>query len=666
MTLIIEVGTMRKFLSIVLVLAVIGAAGYGFWYYKSGRLGLLGIVSLEKSAEQLEAEALEAPASELATKADFEALADSLSGLATISYDGFGETGATGVTIAIAAYEDAGITIDELSLYGLDLAGIENALDGGDWDELRIADRVDAKGVESFGLELLAGTLVEQFMGEAPVEETPDMEIMLPEGVDIDTMDEALPEEVMTDSMDDTVDEMAEMGADMGDVAEQGTPLPFTIKDYSFSADRMVMDGFTVYPMASHDLESPWGYAALFADFYRASAFDLTATWNMTGAFDMDIEGMSIVSDVKMDFIGEKGWHRGDLDLAVLSGMVTTMSQQFDPELEPLTSKTEVAYYGLAEFGLSGLLEHVAAGALPPTTETDILSLGKWYTEGQSEFANGQLISTTESSVVDLSSFHWLIPTHIGVDVEGLSYKVPALTEYLVTTMNMGGEGLAPEQQAMIDAGLQIVEDHDLSEPTIDLDLSLSWDPENGETAYDLDGLLRGEMAKLVDLDLVLPTYADLVAAPRDETTGMVDMEALGPIFAGNSALAYGELALEDFGLIEKLFSMVIDGAKLMPADQMPQASMIAAQTPEGLRQMISGYMRAAATQVSAQFPPAQGYILAFADFIAEGGTLRITVAPAEPLTAAGMQALASDPNTTPQSMVDTIGLDITQEGATE
>ena len=41
-------------------------------------------------------------------------------------------------------------------------------------------------------------------------------------------------------------------------------------------------------------------------------------------------------------------------------------------------------------------------------------------------------------------------------------------------------------------------------------------------------------------------------------------------------------------------------------------------------------------------------------------------MAPAEPLTAAGMQALASDPNTTPQSMVDTIGLDITQEGATE
>ncbi|RFB04063.1 hypothetical protein [Parvularcula marina] len=643
---------MRHLFSGFLAIAIIAMVGVGLWQKNGGEFELpsIGEASLTKQAANIEKAATKAVDAEAAGEAELRRVADAVSGMFATSFGGFTEGAATDVKITIAGFPDAGLSIDELSLYGADADAIESVVNGGEWTELRIADRIDAKGIELFGLNEVVELFTMQMMGLGPAETEESYALAESQAEAIEEMEE------LTDG---------DLDLEMAD--EPSSDAPFTINEYKFAIDRLVIDGMTLYPLSgsAEDDGSPMAIVAKVADIYRASSYECSAVWNMVGQFDFETPEIAMDIEFSSGFSGATGWMRGDLENTVATDIAMEMTQHilFLGDDGITNSSQTVKANGWRDMKLATLLGYLADGALPPMTETDVLSLGVLNIEGQVDKSNGEIISTMDSLTLDLSSFHWLMPTAVGVEVDGLMYDVPVLLDSLLSTMSMGTGGLDEEEQALYDQVIAIVEEQGLTKPVVDLDLALSWNPEDGATAYDVDATLREGMRKVVDVDVVLPNYERISTAVMQED-GSQDWSAVEGLFEEDLAFGGFYLSLEDIGLLEDIFAMVPKFAALIPAEDNPQAGMIAAQSPEALRQMISGLMRAGATQVASEFPPAVGYVNAIADFVAEGGTLVVAVQPpAAPLKMDDIEALVSAPDATPDSIVEGLGVRVEQSG---
>lgn len=660
---------MRQTFFALIVIAIIGAVGY-YGFYKNG-FEMGGAMSLDKQAAKIEKVVSTPLESTAASEADLRRMAELLSDKVTMTIGGYAEGKATDVKITLVKLPETGLSMAELTMYGTDLEAVEAAMSGNEWSELRIADRIEASGIEVFGVD----TVVEGFMGKIMGD------IMASEPMMDDYAD--MIEEDLSDMAGDLMDEeMSEMEADasemagdviaetedmMAEVAETETSvpaLPFEISKYDFSASRMVVDGLTLYPLSGmgKDIEGPMGIVAKVSDLMRAYSYEQSAVWDMTIDIDYAAEEVfSMTLGIDMDFAGDTGLNRGDVENSVVLGMAMNMYQKIDPgygDVIETTSETIIDAQGYKDIRLSSLLGYLADGQLPPTTETDVVSLGTWRIEGQSDKGNGELMSYIGVQEVDFSNFHWLIPASISAEVEDYNLHVEPFVNYMMTSAGMNPADLDEETKSMFDQGMTILQEQGLEKLTMDMSMAMSWDPESGSTGVDMDSDIHGGMQKVIDLDLILPTYAAMLEAQQNEM-GFVEPSSLAPIFASSSAFSGLTITADDDGLLEALFATTIAVANSDLMADNPQAGMIANQTPEGLRQMAAGLMRAGATQVATQFPPAVDYINAVAGFIADGGVLTISAQPTEPL---GIMQFQTFGDLGPQEMVDTLGLTVTHE----
>ena len=113
---------------------------------------------------------------------------------------------------------------------------------------------------------------------------------------------------------------------------------------------------------------------------------------------------------------------------------------------------------------------------------------------------------------------------------------------------------------------------------------------------------------------------------------------------------------------IDKLLALIIDFAKITPDNQ--QAAFLGNATPLQLRQIMAGGVSLGGATIAEKFPPALDYLDAIADFITDGGKLKIDLEARSPLTAQDIDNLSQDIAADPDKFEDSFKLNVVHETA--
>lgn len=615
--------------------------------------------TLTAQAEILARDTEEPVGADPATADDMAALAEALAPVAVIQFGGFDGTTATDVTVAPAIFPDAGVRMAALDVYGADIEALTAAIDGGDWEALFIAERIEARDVVLFGAADVLDDLMSTMAPPAP-------EVMaLAEDADAETTEDAgngAGETILPSDEPLTDEDTAVAEDEVTDDAMVG------FRTMDVTAEKIVLDGLTVFnagPPPAEDAGEAWGMVAKIADWQRRMAFDrlgiVAARSDVAYTMDLGYATMTTHTVSKTDFLGYHGVYRGDLDVHVSRGMAATTTNEWQGEYAPddETMTIELAASGIENVRLADLFAILATGTLPTKDETDILSLGRWRTDDARILRNGAEIYGVGSADLDLTSFHWLVPDDVGLSLDGLFVDIESIWGQAEADF---AEFLDDETITGIESALRILRAHDLARPTGSYSLAVDWSAETGETSLASQSTLNSYGTETQRIDGVLPSFDAMVEAAED---GAGDMDAVGEALGAEAmeslALTRFEYALADDGGLDNLASMAIEVAKSVDPEQFPQAEGVAQQTPEALRTMVAGLARLGASQAGLAdiLPQSPAFVAAVADYVTEGGTLTILLDPEDPITPAAIQGLDMSSETAPADLVDRIGLSV-------
>ncbi len=624
---------MRK-VGAALALLVLVAAGAGAYFYYKGAPAAHAGAEAEDRLARLEALGAAPPASAPAGAEDWRAFADAIAGVASVEFGSVDGVVAREVVVTLAGEDAVGVRIDELRAWGLD----GDAAASGDG---RIADRFDARGVAFFGL----GGMVERQA------------------------------DAITDLIGAKVEDMAPEAA-----VELDTEMD--IERYDVGADRVVVDGLTVHPAeaapaADDAAGSPFlAVVKEIAGANRRASAEAYAFHNMRVAMAFEQAGGDSEMTLTGPFMGAEGWRRGDLDFAAFRGLTFDMkmtvpaTETVDEETGELVATPEFPmqvgggydFFSMEGLKLAKLYAHLAKGALPPASETDLMSLGVWRVLGERQTFGGRELSYTREATADMSKFHWLIPTDVRFSADGGRYNMGGLFAYVEEMARAGGgesaagaEQMAQFAAALKETGLDVV--------PFEFEMTGTWDPQNGATASRLtiESETMGDWRQ--SFDGALPDFEGVKAMLPAEGEA-VDWPGAMAALVQDAALRSASLELEDRGGLDKGFALAVAVAKLAPEDD-AGAAMLRNADPADLRISSAAMMRMAAPQAAQAFPPAAGYIAAVADFVQKGGLLRIKAEPPAPFTMALVESEAEAIDANPGRVAELLGLTVVHEPAT-
>lgn len=533
----------------------------------------------------------------------------------------------TGVALKPDAAGALAFTAERVDIYGLDLATLEG-MAAGDWvsAQTRLVGQIEARSLSVSGLETLY----------APV---------------LDEMNEAMAP-------------LRELDPDMPDPS-------VSLDEYAFTVDRFVMAGLDVFPLEKA-VEGDPGFredpddqqVQHAAALVRAFALEAAAFTGLRATMAMTQYDQTSQMAFSAGFIGYRGFARGDLASADVNDLSFDMAMQIPPEAlgpdatatEPITLNMtgKADSYRVSELGLAGLLDAAAHGTPPPSSQTDLMSLGLWEVDVLSYTLDDQPLMSMDRASVDARGFHWLFPADLSFEIDGFLYDIAA---YVPLITAAAPEELAGHEETVRDV-VAALKRHDLTGPLADISGAWNWSPQSGTAALDFSQLTHGHAALSFEADGRLPQW-DALAPHLDFSDGepsAEDSAAIEAAFRADSALMAMEIKLSDRGGLDKLFNGAVDVAKALPQD-IPQVKAFATYTPEQLRTMLSGMMLMGIGQAAKEVPQAREIGDILVEYVQEGGTIRFALAPDEPLTVARFEGYAARyPDPTPEQVIEFLG----------
>lgn len=284
--------------------------------------------------------------------------------------------------------------------------------------------------------------------------------------------------------------------------------------------------------------------------------------------------------------------------------------------IAPDSQRADMAAFSWRNIDLSGLVKYGVAGEEPPASDRDLINLGTMTMSGMTAYIDDRKISTVGEISVPKMVFSWLIPSDFRME---FSDAVTNYTAYV------------PDEE---NPAFAILNERGLDEVPGDGFLDWNWNPDTGAGALDYEANSPG----LADVSLNFAmTGADLATIAEAQENG--NEEA----FAQNAALKSFNLKLKDETALDTIFDL---------------AALQMGGTGDDLRQSAPALLRLTGGQVAQLNPRINGYIDALANFISKGGSLEISAAPEEPLSAAILDSGAIAPQTLP----DVLNLTVTHE----
>lgn len=524
-----------------------------------------------------------APSAALGARADYEAFAKALGDRAAITFGSFADEGggavARDVVVTYGGDGKAGMKIGELRLY-------PGAAKGAKGDVA--VERIDAKGLSTFGLE-------------TAIEETTNAYTnAIVAGVEGATGGEI---EAETKAALDAATEIAK---------------------YDFAIDRTVLDGFILHapdkaPAKQAAVDDEFKeLLRLYAVMGRAMSARAMTMRGVTAEMTSTSAGVASTFKMAIDFIGQRGVARGDLEASVMTGLSFDMDGSAEANegapAVPVAMNGGVERYTVTGLKLAKLLDFWSRGEQPSPKVVDLLSLGVWESVNERYTFGGEPFYSLDRARTDLTKFRWFIPTAIRGTATNLSYDLGGFMRFSAKTAPQA-EG-APDMEATI----ALLEKHGFSKITLSGETDYTWSPDTGAARL----VTRNDLKTMgqVDLDLGagFPTFKEF-ATLHPKKGEAFDAAKASALFA-DASLADASITVADRGLLARAFALTADM-------QAAQAGMKpGAVKGEELRAAAAFSMRSLG---SAPTPLAPVYA-AVADFIAEGGALNVAAAPAAPI----------------------------------
>jgi hypothetical protein len=646
------------------VLALVLASGLAGCGGAGGSAALNAVDTDPKAVEalvaKLETEAFKGTAT---AATDFAAVRDALPKEVTLGWDTLtfdaatASTVLTNVKLGLAEAPGVSINISELRLYDFDAELAKARLMGQRLSESApLAARIDAKGISLVGM----AAMLNQSMGfapvvaEPPVAVTPEAPAVPPEGAPEGWPVATEPEFEFDDAMFAT-----------------------SFDKYDFSYGRVILNDVVLRPYAAPTTPPTGGMADMYGagsvfmqqiiSVTRAFGIDTFAAYDMKADLSMTQMGQKISATFSADTTGTRGMRGGDMDAAFIRGMALafdTNGSSFTGA-PPMNFSYAVDLVGIEDMRFDKLYTHIAAGTLPPRTETDVLSYGLITMQNQVVKVGDKDIMKVGESSLDARKFHWLIPTELKASASNAVIDFAAITQMsgeMAAQMqaergDIFGEetdpAYAPPPMPDFAAIVAAMEKHGLARPNMNFNFGWNWNATSGDAKVDLGFGGENLMQMGFKYEGGFPDFksaSDLF--PEDG--GMVDTTAFSQLFDKRTTMKLINVNMADNGGLKKMFDFAADMGPIMAATDPSGFNPMEGQTGESLRQMAGGML----TMLGAT-PDLAPFITPMANFIMQGGKLNMTFQPSQPMTFSAFAQKMSGSMQAPGAALKELGLKV-------
>lgn len=593
-------------------LATIGSAGLGYW-------------ALGQSADPtIDGSVASGPV-------DVQQILSYLPESVTVTFDdqeydqASGKTIVKDLKITFGDIMGRGLSIDTLTVAGFDSDFLQARMEGDNFDQSAVLiDHLDARNISLFGMEAFYEQAnkayldkINEFAGSAHGEETAEIEQ--------------------------------------------------SIERIDYVIEKILIDDFELMPfmLIKKDRETDEGMVMLqsFAAYSRAVGAKQMAMTGLSLAMEMTQDGQPMNMQMSIPSAGVTGWRGADYQRSYAEGvtfdMAISVSKTDEMPFELVEMSGGLASYSVENVRLDKALSWLARAEIPPTTETDLMSLGLWEFKDMSFTLFDAPFYAIESSVTDMSNFNWLVPTNITHKTDNLVYNIGALFEIFTE--------LSPDIQdnpdlEMFAKALSVMETYDLSAPSMDLAFAWNWEEGSGPASLFMETGLDGYGTFAFDLGGRLGRFEAWEDVAKEVEAGG-DKDLLEALAQESLAFGGARLEMQDRGGNDRLFKLVIALADLFK-DENPQWAALAAYDEETLKLLASSSIIGGAGLAAKELPEVRGYAKALADYITEGGTFTIALAPETPISFETLSQFSDihDPQRA-KDLFDAMGFKVTHTG---
>ncbi|MBY9066588.1 hypothetical protein K1X12_06735 [Hyphomonas sp. WL0036] len=579
-----------------------------------------GITETGTDAETLFAQALARPAPGAVADFDVQQLTGFLSEMGELTYASAGPDAATGAykleTVSFVPAADAadGITLtaDEVLLWNFDLETLEARLEGRAMDQtLRVFDRIEFGGL-AFSVEDTSAAI------------------------------KALPNAA------------GDLGP--GEMTEQSVKL---------TTGRLVLNGLTLHPWlyspaegASEDQKAIGTLSAIMRSFSLGDLLLVDA--KIDQVTNSDVIGSTMTSGYERQLY--QGYDRGNIGAMIQTGAVFDMTMESpDPELGAkfpgMRMSGKSAYTSWTGLKLAPLLEWGERGEMPPITELEGWSLGRYTLKDLTFDLDGKPFLALSKADFSADQFSWFFPEKIDMSYEGFQLDLASIlsvADKLVALSDEPIDGPTPAEM------IGVLERAGLARISSDGVFSFGWNRETGHMLANGNAQTPGLFNEDWKVEMDLPSFAELVPT-FGEDGRTLDEAALDAVMEKEFALIGAHWSLTDAGGLNTISNLVIEGAKIGAASE-PMLAGFADGTPESVRAFAAGALTVGSGELAKELPEARDWMMRMVDFINQGGTIAVTVAPSQPVSAASIEALDNGGMTAtdPSEVFKLIGLTVT------
>ncbi|MEL6862296.1 MAG: hypothetical protein AAGL11_10680 [Pseudomonadota bacterium] len=562
------------------------------------------------------------------------------------------ETGATRVEDFAIVYdlegEGVGLQADEVLFYGFDPDAIVQRIAGSNLDATaKVADRIELRGVKSVGMDAMSRFFMDGYI-EALDELTPidgsevynsdvldalsynfSLDALLIDGFTFEPFVYAKPDPV----------EAPEEEAELGELAEDE------------------FDPALLFPANDMDAELRAGFQQIGA-FARAFRFDAIVYENLQADYEMQMDGVSMSMDMTMPLAGLKGYNRGDLDYsggwdATFIGSLPFPADPFDEAaMKSIPMTGGVALTEHSGVRLSRAMEALANWEMPASDEADFMDFGRMKMSDYTIDLDGKTLFKVAEFGLD-TDFHWLLPTEFKFSLTDTGYNLANLFEVMADELaaDMDGEFTTEDLQTL----LAKTKEYGFDCFCGDISLNLTWDETSGDMTYREKSQFADAFSGSTAVDLGFSTPAKMAALFDFDDPE----EAFEAAFKSDFAFRELKIELNDIGGLTNLFDMLHAIGQAFP-DQEGMA-MLTYNDAAQLRMLAVNGIIGMKPIVRQEFEPADPWMTALANFLEEGGSLRVAMSPPEPITVALVEAMeAADSDPEPEEIVEFLGLTVT------
>ncbi|MBI1391669.1 MAG: hypothetical protein GC152_02900 [Alphaproteobacteria bacterium] len=290
---------------------------------------------------------------------------------------------------------------------------------------------------------------------------------------------------------------------------------------------------------------------------------------------------------------------RPEIGSGLFGPVAEALSSPFEDAISPSESRTSIDLIEWRGADASQLLPFTLRGETPPTSERNLIDLGAISMRNSRTYIDGRLFASTPTAEVSEMKFAWLAPSKIRARANDIFYDFTALFDPVADSES-----------------IEFLEELALDGVEAQASLGFDWDPDRGAAHLDASSVAKGFASTTAVVDLT-----DMRLADVDRMSLVRGSDAVFDL----AALSGLDVTITDEAALDAIFGlMAIDGGA-------------GAKTTRGA---VTALLRFVGMQVGFMEPRYADYVDAVADFMQQGGVLKIVASPENPVPFAELEAL--------------------------